>query len=142
MKNRERVQRRINEIKAMTNPLDAIKELADLTMELGEDACAERQAIQELTRQNRVILMGNGKQEDSIIYKLGETIKSQVVMMETLTSIQKHLIGDIKDPEASSLASRLRDVERVIDNINKLTWIVIGVFVTQLALFVWAFFIH
>lgn len=142
MKNRDRIQRRMSEIKSMADQLPAIKELADLTFEMGEDACEERKGLRELTQQNRFILVGNGHQEDSIIYKLGQTVVAQAEMMKTLTSIQKSLVGDIETPEAESIISRLRDVERVIANINKLTWLIVSVFLTQIVLFIWAFFIH
>lgn len=142
MKSKERIQRRIAVIKAMDDPLEAIRELADLTYEIGEEACVEREQIRELTSQNRKALMGNGSQENSIIYRLGETVKCQTEMMATLASIQKSLIGDIDHPDTESIVSRLRDVERVIGNINKVAWMVASVFLTQLALFVWAFFIH
>lgn len=142
MKTKARIQRRITLIKAMEDPLKAIHELADLTFEIGEEACSERDEIRTLTEDNRKALMGNGNQEHSIIYRLGETVKSQAEMMKTLTSIQKSLVGDIENPDSDSLIYRLRSVERVIANINKLTWLIVSVFLTQIVLFIWAFFIH
>jgi len=142
MKSKEQVLRRIEAIKNMNDPLEAIQELSDLTYDIGNEACKEREEIRKLTEANRAALLGNGKHEESVIYRLGETVKTQSKMMETLMDIQKALVGDINDPKNTSILGRLRDVERVIDNINKITWIIIGVFVTQVALFVWAFFIH
>ena len=142
MKSKERVKRRIAAIKAMTDPKKAIEELADLTYEIGEDACQEREEIRSLTEKNRIILMGNGNQEDSILYILGQTVIAQKSMMEKLDSIEDRLIGDLEKPDQSSVISRLCNVERVIANITKLSWMIIGVFVTQLALFAWAFFVH
>lgn len=141
MQTKERVQRRIAAIKQIDDPLEALRELADLTFEIGEEACHEREQIRELTETNRLCLMGNGDPEHSIVHKLGETVKCQAKMMEEMTSIRKALVGDLEDPDAPSLIGRLKDVERVIDNMRNVTWKLVSVFVGQLALFLWAFFI-
>ena len=60
MKSKVHVQRRIADIKKITDPLQALSELADLTYEIGEEACVEREEIRMLTEKNRLTLMGNG----------------------------------------------------------------------------------
>jgi len=142
MQSRERVIRRIKAIKLIKDPLEAIHELADLTFDIGEEACQERKSIRSLTEANRTALLGNGNHEHSIMFRLGETVRVQAEMMDSLTKIQKALIGDLDDPDCESIIGRLRDVERVIATINRLTWAAITVFLGQVILFIWAFFIH
>ena len=138
MKSKERFKRQIAAIKKMVEPLEAIKELSDVVFDIGEEACQEREQIRSLTETNRKVLMGNGNQENSILYRLGQTVTSQDVMMKKLDSIEKKLVGDIDNPDESSIITRLCDVERVIKTINKLTWLIVSLFLTEFALLVWS----
>ena len=49
MKSKVRIQRKIETIKNIDDPLKSLHELADLTYEIGEEACAEREEIRKLT---------------------------------------------------------------------------------------------
>jgi len=142
MRDKERVQRKIEAIKHMDDPLEAVAELADITFDGFEDACIERAEIRKLSHENRVILKGNGTHENSVVYRLGETIRVQTEMKDSLCKIEKGLLGDIDDPTSISLIEQVRSNVKFIASFNKVTWVIISTFLGQLALFIWAFVIN
>jgi hypothetical protein len=125
MKQSASIKRRIEIIKKMTDPLAALRELADLTYEIGEDACHEREEIRELTAQNRLALMGNGNPANSVIGRL-ITLEDKVSpLAKDICEIKNLFIGSLKSSEPS-LKQRIDSFEKHVESSEKLLWAILS----------------
>jgi hypothetical protein len=120
MKSKVRVQRKIEAIKNMTDPLKALEELADLTYEIGEEACREREEIRALTEQNRLALIGNGDPQNSVIGRLA----CVEILMNDIDEIKNLLTGGLKQKEPS-LRARMDSFENYVKESKKMQWYIL-----------------
>ena len=120
MKSKVRIQRKIEAIKKLTDPLEALHELADLTFEIGEEACQERAEIRALTEKNRLALIGNGDPALSIIGRLVcvEELAKDIV------DIKAMLIGGLGQSQPS-LRQRMDRFEEYAARSERLQWFMI-----------------
>ena len=134
MKSRTRIQRRIEVIKEMTDPLLALHELADLTFEIGEEACAERGEIRELTVKNRLAIIGNGDPTHSLVGRLLSVEKKVDLFTCDIKEIKELLIGGVSQRELS-LKQRMDKFEDYVQRSEKLQWFtvtaIIGYIIAQ-----------
>ena len=124
MKSKLRVQRKIEAIKKMTDPLKALSELADLTYEIGEEACEEREEIRELTLQNRLALMGNGNPANSVLGRLMALEKQVTPLAKDICEIKNMFIGSLTSSQPS-LKQRMDSFEQHIHRSEKLLWAIL-----------------
>ena len=125
MKQSASIKRRIEIIKKMTDPLAALRELADLTYEIGEDACHEREEIRELTAQNRQALMGNGNPGNSILGRLTELEKQVTPLAKDICEIKALLTGGLTSKEPS-FKQRMDNFEQHVERSEKLLWAILS----------------
>ena len=124
MKSKLRVQRKIEAIKKMTDPLKALSELADLTYEIGEEACEEREEIRSLTMQTRMALMGNGDPANSVIGRL-ITLEDKVSpLAKDICEIKNMFIGSLTSSQPS-LKQRMDDFEKHVQRSEKMLWAIL-----------------
>jgi hypothetical protein len=121
MKSKSRVQRRIELIKEMTDPIKALHELADLTFEIGEEACEERKEIRMLTEKNRLALIGNGNPETSLVGRLLSVENKVDLFACDIREIKELLIGGVSQRELS-LKARMDKFEDYVARSEKLQW--------------------
>lgn len=124
MKSKVRVQRKIEVIKKMTDPLEALSELADLLFEIGEEACQEREEIMALTQQNRLALMGNGNPGNSILGRLTELEKQVTPLAKDICEIKNLLTGGLTSKEPS-FKQRMDDFDQHVERSEKLLWAIL-----------------
>lgn len=124
MKSKVRVQRRIADIKKMTEPLQALSELADLTYEIGEEACVEREEIRMLTEKNRLALMGNGDPANSLLGRLTSVENKVDCFTRDIKEIKDLLVGGVSQRELS-LKARMDKFEDYAQRTEKLQWFIV-----------------
>lgn len=135
MKNAASIQRKINEIKTMTDTPKAIGMLADMFYDEGMSACEERGELAKQLFDMRKMILGNGDPTTSI---LARVVSLEVCMGKIEKSIDRMLIAIMgsTDPEKPivGLGERMRVVEKVHASLIKLAWLVMGVLVTEITL--------
>ncbi len=124
MKSKDNVQRRINAIKKITDPIKALHELADLTFDIGEEACKEREEIMRLTEKNRVALTGNGNPINSLIGRLSSVEDKVDCFSSDIKDIKDLLVGGVSQRELS-LKARMDKFEDYAQRTEKLQWFII-----------------
>lgn len=144
MRNKFLVQKRIDSIKSEPDLKKAIEELADLTFEIGDDACSERTEIKASVEKIRQTLLGNGDPANSIITKLEKVGECNNNLLRDVTLMKALLIGDISQgDDATGFRERLKDVENKVDsvdkevakinsNLSRLNWILISAVIAQI----------
>ena len=134
MKSKVRIQRKIETIKNIDDPLKALHELADLTYEIGEEACAEREEIRKLTEKNRIALLGNGTPEASVLGRLLSVEEKVVCYAVDIKEIKTLLVGGVSQRDLS-LKQRMDKFEDYVQRSEKLQWFtvtaIIGYIIAQ-----------
>jgi hypothetical protein len=143
MKDKDIIVNRIEKIKRMSDPNEAIAELADLTLHIGEDACEERKEMRKDVRSLRVLISGNGNPAHSILTKIDAMNGCFTKMERDVGIIKSLLVGDISAGiDNQGLIARVQKViddvtqnEREVDllkaNQTKVMWIIITAVVVQ-----------
>ena len=124
MKSKARVEKRITYIKSLTDPIKALHELADLTLEIGEEACEELGQIRELTEKNRIALIGNGAPNNSVIGRLLSVEQKMDLYACDIKEIKDLLIGGISQ-KGLSLKMRVEKFEDYMIRSERLQWFTI-----------------
>ena len=124
MKNKEKIKRRIESIKHMEDPVLALNELADLTFEIGEDACLERAEIRELTLKNRKALIGNGDPLGSVVGRLASVENKVDCFANDIREMKGLLVGDVNQ-RSLSLKSRMEMFDASAKRTEKLQWFIV-----------------
>lgn len=134
MKNSESIRKRLDAIKGIDDPHEALSALADISFEIGMSACAERKQLQEEVRELRRKIVGNGNPANSIVSRLGSVEKSMENIDEKVSRIDKALLGDLENPASQemSVLARLLNCEKINGNMVRLMWIIIGVVVVEI----------
>ena len=125
MKSKTRVQRKIEVIKQMTDPVKALHELADLTYEIGEEACEERGEIRELTLKNRLAIIGNGDPAHSLVGRLLSVEQKVDLFACDIKEIKVLLVGDVSQ-KGLSLKGRMERFEDYVIRAERLQWLTIS----------------
>jgi hypothetical protein len=112
-------------IKKMTEPLEALRELADLTFEIGEDACREREEIRELTIQNRLALMGNGNPANSVLGRLIALEDKVSPLAKDICEIKTLFTGSLTSSQPS-LRQRMDNFEEYVKESKKMQWYILS----------------
>ena len=135
MQNAEAIRRRLDEVKNMKSYTEALTSLADIQFEVGLQACSERSELRKELETLRLILIGNGNPENSLVSRVG-VLERCMTDCSTRTSksiekIEEALLGDDK---GAGLFEKIRSIELVRSNIQKVMWIMIGTVATQIVL--------
>ena len=117
MRSKARVEKRIAYIKSLDDPMKALHELADLTVEIGEEACEERNQIMELTKKNCLMLIGNGNPNESVVGRLLNIEQH----FDDIKEIKELLIGGVSQ-KGLSLKGRMDKFEDYVARSEKLQW--------------------
>jgi len=125
MKQSASIKRRIEIIKKMDDPVKALHELADLTFEIGEDACHEREEIRALTVQTRLALMGNGDPANSVVGRLSSLEDKFVPLAKDICEIKLLLTGGLTSKEPS-LKQRMDSFEEYVKESKKMQWYILS----------------
>jgi hypothetical protein len=125
MKQSASIKRRIEIIKKMDDPVKALHELADLTFEIGEDACHEREEIRALTVQTRLALMGNGDPANSVVGRLSSLEDKFVPLAKDICEIKLLLTGGLTSKEPS-LKQRMDGFEEYVKESKKMQWYILS----------------
>lgn len=135
MKSKERVTRKIEAIKNMGDPMSALKELADLTFEMGEEACVERKEIGELTEKNRLALIGNGNPTASLVGRMSSVENKVDLFACDIKEIKDLLVGGVNQRDIS-LKARMDKFDDYVKRAEKLQWFtitaIVGYVITQI----------
>lgn len=137
MKNSEAIRRRIDKAKqvAEENPAEAILMLAEISYDIGIDACDERATLKAEVDQLRKFIIGNGDPANSIMARLKELEKGinnlTCGMGEDIKKIKVALLGDI-DTDAQGLKEKVADNTRINKNLNRIVWAVVIIVVSEL----------
>lgn len=137
MKNAEAIRRRIDEVKEMSgvDSKQALSLLADISYDIGIDACDERAELKREVDQLRKFIIGNGDPANSIMARL----KSLEEGMNKITcdigkdvrEIKEALLGNIAD-EKPGLKGQVKDNTRITQNLNRVVWAVVLIVIGEL----------
>jgi hypothetical protein len=138
MKNKEAIKRRLDAVKAEPDEAKARGMLADIVYEVGESLCQDFTDLSELVERIKVSIYGNGDPSAAILSRLASVEGAVDTMNASLVFIRTRLFGEVQigDEEKSfkhqlkDVDNRLGDVEDGMDNIKKLSWIIITLLVT------------
>jgi hypothetical protein len=125
MKQSASIKRRIEIIKKMDDPVKALHELADLTFEIGEDACHEREEIRALTMQNRLALMGNGNPANSVLGRLIALEDKVSPLAKDICEIKTLFTGSLTSNQPS-LRQRMDNFEEYVKESKKMQWYILS----------------
>lgn len=144
MRNKALIQKRMDFIKSEQDLKKAIEELADITFEIGDDACSERTKIKADVEKIRRTLLGNGDPVNSVIAKLEKVNECNDSLLRDVAFMKALLIGDISQGgDVKGFKERIKDVEEKVDsvdkevakinsNLSRLNWILISAVITQI----------
>jgi predicted phage-related endonuclease len=137
MKNAETIRRRIDEAKKIseTDPSKAIALLAEVSYDIGIDACDERSELKREVEKLRRFIIGNGDPTNSIMARL-KGLENSVDELscsigEDIKEIKFALLGDIKG-DKKGLYDKVSDNTRINQNLNRIVWAVILIVVGEL----------
>ena len=138
MKNKEAIKRRLDAVKTEPDEAKARGMLADIVYEVGESLCQDFTDLSELVERIKVSIYGNGDPSAAILSRLASVEGAVDTMNASLVFIRTRLFGEVQigDEEKSfkhqlkDVDNRLGDVEDGMDNIKKLSWIIITLLVT------------
>ena len=138
MKNAEAIRKKLDEVKKMKSYTDALTTLADIQYEIGIDACHERneqsreiEKLREDIIMLRRIILGDGKPEDSVLSRIARVETCTNEIQDTLKTIEENLKGGY---DTEGLIEQLRTLKKMGDNIKKLTWIIVSIFIGEVIL--------
>jgi len=138
MKNAEAIRKKLDEVKKMKSYTGAVSALTDVTFEIGIDACHERnehrreiEKLREDVIMLRCIILGDGKPEDSVLARLARVETCTNEIQSTLETIEENLKGGY---DTEGLIEQLRTLKKMGDNIRKLTWIIVSIFIGEVIL--------
>ena len=126
MKDKDRVNQVIDDIKSTEDPREAIKKLADLTREIGLEACRERETIRSLTEKNRLALIGDGNPEHSVLGRLVSVEKKVDIFTKDICDIKDLLVGGLTHSNNPSLKSRIEKFEDYAKRSEKIQWLILS----------------
>lgn len=130
MKNAESIRKRLDEVKQMKSYTEALTALADIQYDIGMDACHERTELREDVKRLRVIIMGNGDPEHSLMNRLTQVESCVDGSKDDLTIIKDALIGKLDGKKG--LLDRMENTEKINANMIKLMWVVVSVVVAEI----------
>jgi hypothetical protein len=139
MNNADAIKERLEKVKDMKSYTEAICALADTQYEIGIDACRERKKLQERQgeiqqdlRLLKVVVLGNGNPNESIVARLTNVEK---ILNEKVVNRVDELIGLLQGKEGEAgFCERVRDLEKARNNINKLAWAILLVFIGEIVM--------
>ena len=138
MKNAEEIKKRLDDVKKMKSYTGAINVLADIQYETGIEACRERHELRkeiEKLREDiimlRRIILGDGKPEDSVLARMARVEICTNKIQSTLETIEENLKGGY---DTEGLIEQLRTLKKMGENIKKLTWIIVSIFIGEVIL--------
>jgi hypothetical protein len=109
----------------MDDPVKALHELADLTFEIGEDACHEREEIRQLTVQARLALMGNGDPANSVLGRLVVLEEKVTPLARDICDIKGLLTGGLTSSQPS-MRQRMDTFEEYVKESKKMQWYILS----------------
>lgn len=137
MKNAEAIRRRIDEVKEMTDDdqAKALSMLAEISYDIGIDACDERAALKREVDKLRQFIIGNGDPANSIMSRLRGVEESINELMcdlgKDVKDIKEALLGDMKG-DKKGIKDRVADNTRITQNLNRIVWAVVLIVVGEL----------
>lgn len=132
MRNSDKIKERLNRVKTLKSYTEAVNALADITYEIGMDACSERKALREDITLLRKILLGNGSPENAVLPRLQNLEDNVSKTNKLLEGINNALIGDIKG--AAGIMDRLKKTESQMLTMNKVGWLIISTVIVDIIL--------
>ena len=138
MKNADEIRERLNEVKKMKSYTEAINVLADIQYQIGAEACSERHELRKEIGKLRedvimlkCIILGDGKPEDSVLARMARVETCTNKIQNTLETIEENLKGGY---DTEGLIEQLHTLKKMGDNIKKLTWIIVSIFIGEVIL--------
>lgn len=144
MKNAQSIRKRLDAIQAETDVHKAINKLAEVTFDIGIDACSERVEMCKQIDSIRIAVLGDGDPTKSIISKMERFEACTKEIQLDLNTLKTFLIGDLtKGGESHGLKDRLQkvennlvaveaEVEKISSHLAKLNWIIIAAVIAQI----------
>ena len=115
----------------MKSYTDALTGLADIQYEIGLTACKERKALRKEVDDIKVVLLGDGQPEKSLVSRVGALERCIEDDSTSIKNIEKALLGS---DEGAGLYEKMRGIEKMRNSINSVMWIMIGTVVGQVIL--------
>jgi len=132
MNNADEIKRKLNEAKNKDYK-EAVSIFADITFEIGVDACHERHLLRDEIQNLRLILLGNGHPEKSIVMRMQEVERQMKTSCKSLQNIESALLGTVegKAKGEQSLMDKISNWENFQKDFKKAKWIVYGIIITE-----------
>ena len=130
MKNADEIRRRLDGIKEMKSYTGAVIALADVTFEIGIDACHERHVLQDEITKLHVLILGNGDPEKSVINRLLKVEERMDEVCVKLDDISEALLGTMHGEKG--LLYKINDIEDMSKGFKKAMWIAVSVIIGQI----------
>lgn len=137
MKNAEAIRRRIDEVKKISgdDPTKALSMLAEISYDIGIEACDERHELKREVDRLRKFIIGNGDPANSIMARLKRVEESinqlSCSMGEDIKEIKLALLGDLSIHK-EGLIDKVSDNTRINKNLNRVVWAIVMIVIGEL----------
>lgn len=137
MNNKEQIRKTFDEIKSLSDPMEAIKMLVDSSYDMGIEACGERQSITRrvdfLTKELgevKTILCGNGDPSHALIARMDRMEKTMDEVKKSTDKIEESVSGNLNSTKPP-LNQRMDNVEKITNNATKIVWTIVGFLIVE-----------
>lgn len=154
MRNAEQIRKRLDEVKKMKSYTEALNTLADIQYEIGMDACHERRELRAEVERLRIIILGNGKPEGSLLNRVSDIegcvsdftdvsggdikeIKEALLgtfdkkgLVEQIRADKAELLEQTKADKVE-LLNRIKPLQELKDDVKKGKWVIYGIIIAE-----------
>ena len=143
MRNAEQIRKRLDEVKKMKSYTEALNALADIQYEIGMDACHERKELRAEVERLRIIILGNGKPEGSLLNRVsdiegcvseftgvsgGDIKEIKEALLGTFD--KKGLVEQIRTDKVD-LLNKIKPLQELKDDIKNGKWVIYGIIIAE-----------